>query len=110
MRLGEARSFRGGPRTPGRGPQSPQPLPRPQGADVPRTTTVTAVTIDATPVYISAAVGRTPLRELPPNTRVRVLSQKGEWTQIEFDDRQWGRRVGYVQSKHLRIEKSGGDE
>ena len=75
------------------------------GTDVPRTTALTAVTLDATPVYISAAVRRTPLKELPANTRVRVLSQKGEWTQIEFDDKQWGRRVGYVQTKHLRLEK-----
>jgi hypothetical protein len=105
LRLGEARAPRGAPGTPRRNPRSPQPLPAPPGTDVPRTTALTAVTLDATPVYISAAVRRTPLKELPANTRVRVLSQKGEWTQIEFDDKQWGRRVGYVQTKHLRLEK-----
>jgi hypothetical protein len=108
LRLGD-RVPRGAARTPGRTPPgSPAPLPAPPGTDVLRTAPTAAITTATTPVYISPAVGRTPLKELPANTRVRVLGQKGDWTQIEFDDSKWGRRVGWVESKRLRIEKQGG--
>jgi hypothetical protein len=108
LRLG-GRLSRGVPRTLGRAPAgSPEPLPAPPGTDVLRTAPTAAITTATTSVYISPAVGRTPLKELPANTRVRVLGQKGDWTQIEFDDSRWGPRVGWVESKRLRIEKPGG--
>jgi opacity protein-like surface antigen len=62
----------------------------------------TMVTLLDAPVYLFPDVKRTPLRVLPKGTRVRVLKEAGEWVNIEFDDPQWGARVGYVLRQHVR--------
>ena len=37
-----------------------------------------------------------PLIRLAPGTEVKVLGREGEWVHIEFSDRRYGNRVGYV--------------
>jgi hypothetical protein len=55
------------------------------------------------PVFLLPDASRTPLRTLPAGTSIRILEQKGDWVQIEFNDAQFGRRVGYVQSKFVQL-------
>ena len=54
------------------------------------------------PVYLLPDATRAPLRTLTAGTMVRVLSIKGDWTEVEFNDPQYGPRVGWVQSKFIR--------
>ena len=93
-------------KTPARRPIPPKPPPTP-----PRSTpeTVagavgTAVTTATAPVFLRPDATMTPLRQLPTGTRLRVLDQTGDWLHVEFEDRQYGRRVGYVQKAFARVE------
>jgi hypothetical protein len=72
---------------------------------MPATVGTAAFTIAATPVYIRAEETRTPLKTLPRGTSIRVLEEAGDWLRIEFQDSQWGRRVGFVQRKNVQITK-----
>jgi hypothetical protein len=54
-------------------------------------------------VYVRPEVLQTPLAVLPAGIRLTVLDDFGEWLRIEFNDRQWGRRVGYVQRRLVTI-------
>jgi hypothetical protein len=64
-----------------------------------RTATVTL----NTPVYIGAEVSDVPLRVLAPGTILKVKEQQGQWVLVEFEDAQFGRRVGWVQTKLIEI-------
>lgn len=64
------------------------------------------IVIEPAPVYLLPDPTRTPLRTLPVNTEVRVLTQKGNWLRVEFEDPQFGLRVGYVEATKVRIYKS----
>ena len=64
---------------------------------------ITAVTAAAAPVFVLPDPERTPLRTLPPGTRLRVLREQGEWLRVEFDDPWWGPRVGYIEKKFVDI-------
>ena len=64
---------------------------------------ITAVTAAAAPVFVLPDAERTPLRTLPPGTRLRVLREQGEWLRVEFDDPWWGPRVGYIEKKFVEI-------
>jgi hypothetical protein len=63
-----------------------------------------AVTTATAPVFLRPDAKLTPLRQLPAGTRMRVIDQSGDWLHVEFEDRQYGRRVGYVQKAFVRIE------
>ena len=62
-----------------------------------------AVVIEPAPIYLLPDATRTPLRTAPVNTQLTVLGEEGEWLRIEFNDPQFGPRVGYVQAKRVRI-------
>jgi hypothetical protein len=72
-------------------------------APPPGTFATAVLTADA-PVFLRPDSSLTPLRQLPSNTRLRVLEEAGDWLRVEFDDRQFGRRVGYVQRSSVRVE------
>lgn len=57
----------------------------------------------AAPVFALPDATRTPLRTLPAGSTFAVRDQKGDWVQIEFHDPQWGRRVGWVERKFVKI-------
>ena len=63
----------------------------------------TAVTLEDAPVYLLPDVTRTPLRILARDTSLRVLRDDGDWLQVEFQDRQFGARIGYIEKKKVRI-------
>ncbi len=34
---------------------------------------------------------------------LNVIASEGEWYRIEFQDPQWGRRVGYIEKRHVNV-------
>ncbi len=63
-----------------------------------------AIVVAAAPIYVYPDSARTPLRTAAADTRLRVIEERAHgWVRVEFQDPQYGRRVGYVQSRFLRI-------
>ena len=62
---------------------------------------VTAAVIADAPIYLKVGM-TTPLRVAAAGTTLRVLSESGEWTQVQFQDPQFGLRTGWVASKLIR--------
>jgi hypothetical protein len=81
------------------------PVNAPPGApgSMPATVGASAVMLVDGPVFIRPDESRTPLRVLKQGTAIRVLEEQGDWVRIEFQDSQYGRRVGYVQRKNIRM-------
>jgi hypothetical protein len=63
--------------------------------------TTATVTADA-PIFLNPGADR-PLRVAAAGTVLRVLEEKGDWAQVEFQDPQFGRRIGWVQVQNIRI-------
>ena len=92
------------PARPAPPPNAPRGVPPPNlQLPVPGTLPTAVVTATA-PVFLRPDTNLTPLRQLQADTTVRVLDEAGDWVQIEFDDRQFGRRVAYIQRKFVRLE------
>ena len=64
------------------------------------------VIVEAAPVFLLPDATRTPLRILQPGTSVRILEETTDWVRVEFQDVQFGRRVGYVQRKFVQTRKT----
>jgi hypothetical protein len=54
------------------------------------------------PIFIQPGA-QTPLRVAKAGTALKVLQEEGEWLEVEFNDPQFGRRVGWVQKKLVQI-------
>jgi hypothetical protein len=67
------------------------------------TTTTASVTTQA-PIYLRPGA-EIPLRVAAVGTRLEVLKEEGEWIEVAFNDPQYGRRVGWVQAKLIRISR-----
>ena len=67
---------------------------------------VTAIVTTNAPIYVVPRPGPTlgPIRTAAVGTVLVVLNEKDDWLQIEFNDPQFGRRVGWVEKKLVRIE------
>jgi len=65
----------------------------------------TAVALVNTPVYVAPVATKEPLRIAAAGTSFVVLGEEGEWTRVQFQDPQWGRRIGYVASKDLKARR-----
>ena len=61
------------------------------------------IILEPAPVYLLPDAKRTPLKTLETGTRIRFLKQQGDWVQIEFPDRQLGPRIGWIQSRFVRL-------
>jgi hypothetical protein len=102
-----------------RAARAPRPAPAPRPSSVseipappPGTKALTpqlptGTILVQTPVFLRPDATRTPLRQLPVNTRVRILEESGDWLRIEFDDERLGRRVGWVDRKTVRRDPEG---
>jgi hypothetical protein len=55
-----------------------------------------AIVTTNAPIYEAAQETPTPLRVAAVGTRLRVISITGDWVQVEYNDPQLGRRVGWV--------------
>jgi hypothetical protein len=77
--------------------QTPQPLAPPGSV----ATTVT-VTEDA-PIFLEPGTARDALRVAKQGSVLRLLDRAvADWCHIEFQDPQYGRRVGYIEAKFVR--------
>ena len=56
----------------------------------------TAIVRQPAPIYLYPDSSRIPLRTASEGTTLRVLSTQGDWLQVEFNDPQFGPRVGWV--------------
>jgi hypothetical protein len=63
----------------------------------------TGTVMTVAPIYVVADAKRTPLRTAAVGTSLRVLEDNGEWLRVEFQDPQFGRRVGYVIATNVRV-------
>jgi hypothetical protein len=54
------------------------------------------------PIFVRPDPNRQPLRMGRQGSNVRVLLEEGDWYQIEFEDPQWGRRVGYIEKRFTK--------
>lgn len=63
-----------------------------------------AVVTTVAPIYLQPGA-QTPLRVAKVGTLLKVLQEEGEWAEVEFTDPQFGRRVGWVEKKLLRISR-----
>ena len=59
------------------------------------------VTTTDAPIFVKPDTSRTPLRVAKEGSALLVMSEDGEWYQVEFDDPQWGRRSGFVQKAQV---------
>jgi hypothetical protein len=60
------------------------------------------VTADA-PVFATANASQAPLRVASAGSVLLLIKQEGEWCNIEFQDPQYGRRPGYIETKYVRL-------
>lgn len=58
----------------------------------------------AAPIFVQPGA-QTPLRIAKVGTTLRVLQEEGEWLEVEFNDPQFGRRVGWVQKKLVQVSR-----
>jgi hypothetical protein len=58
------------------------------------------------PIFVAKDEKRPPLRVAKADSRLRVVAEEGEWLLVEFEDPQWGRRQGYIQTKLIEPEAS----
>ena len=98
LRLGPASPQKARPAAPRRSSEPAGAVKQPPTAASAR---MSAVTIKDTPVFINPDAQQ-PLRTLPSGTTVTVIEDRGEWLKVEFSDRQWGTRRGYVLSANCR--------
>jgi hypothetical protein len=65
-----------------------------------------AVVQTAAPIFLLPDTARVPLRTAAPNTRLRVIEEGPEgWVKVEFQDPQFGPRIGYIQTGHVTIRR-----
>ena len=64
----------------------------------------TASVTTTAPIYLQPGA-QTPLRVAAVGTVLKVLKEEGDWVEVEFNDPQYGRRVGWVQVKFIQVSR-----
>lgn len=72
------------------------------GQQAARESTITA----EAPIFLGPDTTREPLRVAKAGSIVRVLDRNDAWCHIEFQDPQFGRRVGYVEAQYVRSQST----
>lgn len=72
-------------------------------AQQPRAEEARAIVTSVAPIYIYPDATRQPLRTAAVNTTLKLIEEQGEWLRVEFQDPQYGRRVGWVESRNVRV-------
>jgi hypothetical protein len=62
----------------------------------------TVVVLAAAPILLSPDATSEPLRVAKEGSVLRLVERDGEWCNVEFQDPQYGRRIGYIQSKYVQ--------
>lgn len=65
----------------------------------------TAVVTANAPIFVYPKPMPTPLRTAAVGTRLEVLDEQGAWVQVRFNDPQLGLRVGWIESRLVRIDR-----
>jgi hypothetical protein len=55
------------------------------------------------PIYAAAEETPTPLRVAAVGSRLRVITTQGDWVEVEYNDPQLGRRVGWVLRHYISL-------
>ena len=63
----------------------------------------TAVVREIAPIYLYPDSSRVPLRTAAVGTSLRVLRSDGDWLQVEFNDPQFGPRIGWLLRAQVTI-------
>lgn len=66
-----------------------------------------AVVTSNAPIYLKPEVLPVPLRTAAAGSLLEVLDEQGDWAQVQYQDPQYGRRIGWVQAQYLRVERPG---
>ena len=61
------------------------------------------VSSTAAPVFVLPDSARVPLRTAKEGSVLTVIAAEDGWYRVEFQDQQWGRRVGYIEKRHVRV-------
>lgn len=69
-----------------------------------------AIVAAEAPIFLLPDATRTPLRTVPPGTPLTLLERKGDWLQVTFEDRQLGRRTGWIESRFVRMRNAAAAE
>jgi hypothetical protein len=56
---------------------------------------------ESAPIFVSPDAGLTPLRVAKEGSALNVIATEGNWYRVEFQDPQFGRRVGYLEKRHV---------
>ena len=67
------------------------------------------VVADDTPIFLMPDAARIPLRTLPSGSSLEVFSAEGSWLRVRFRDAQFGQRVGFIESKHVKPAQRAAD-
>jgi hypothetical protein len=70
----------------------------------------TLVVIAAAPIFLLPDASREPLRVAKEGSALRAIERSGEWYNVEFQDPEYGRRVGYIQAKYVQVPATRGLE
>jgi hypothetical protein len=66
-----------------------------------------AVVTTAAPIFLLPDARRTPLRTAAAHTRLRVVEEREDgWVRVEFQDPQFGLRIGYIEARFIRIQRA----
>jgi hypothetical protein len=60
--------------------------------------------ITTAPVFVLPDATRTPLQLAKEGSVLKLLDIQGDWYHVQFNDPQLGLRVGYVQTKHAKLQ------
>jgi hypothetical protein len=62
----------------------------------------TGTVTTAAPIFLTPDASRIPLRVAKEGTTLYLLASEGEWTHVEFNDPEFGRRVGYIETRYIK--------
>src|SRR5215510_6722282 len=63
-----------------------------------------AVVTTYAPIFPLPDAGREPLRVAAAGSILNFLKEENGWTQVEFQDPQFGLRTGWIQTRFVRVE------
>jgi hypothetical protein len=62
-----------------------------------------ATVIQNAPIMLLPDAARVPLRVAAKGTSLVILTDEGDWLQVQFQDPQYGPRIGYIQKRFVNI-------
>jgi hypothetical protein len=65
-----------------------------------------ATVLENAPITLLPDASRVPLRVAAKGTSLVILTDEGDWIQVQFQDPQFGPRVGYIQKRFVRIQSA----